>query len=143
GAAGAHPGHEMGDTALGLRPDLRTGRLVVRAGVVRVRVLVGLPGAGDLLHQAVGDGVVRARVFRRHRRRTADDLRAVGPEHVLLVLADLVRADEHAAVATGLRHQGQPDTRVATGRLDDRPARREQAVALGGLDHPGGDAVLH
>ena len=46
--AGADAGHEVGDPAAGLLPDLRTGRLVLGPRVVGVVVLVGLPGAGDL-----------------------------------------------------------------------------------------------
>src|SRR6202044_4060837 len=44
-AARPDPGHEVGDLPLGLLPDLRAGRLVVRAWVVGVRVLVWLPAA--------------------------------------------------------------------------------------------------
>ena len=39
--------------AVGLLPELGPGRVVVRLGVRRVRVLVGLEAAGDLLGEAV------------------------------------------------------------------------------------------
>src|SRR3712207_8827048 len=63
-AAGADAGDEAGDPAVGLLPDLRPGGLVVRPRVGRVGVLVGLPAAGDLAGQPVGDRVVGARVGR-------------------------------------------------------------------------------
>src|SRR5262249_5046668 len=76
-AAGADARDEVGDLALSLLPELRAGGLVVRARVVLVRVLVGLPGALDLTDQAVGDVVVRVRVLGRDRGRADDNLRAV------------------------------------------------------------------
>ena len=82
-------------------------------------------------------------MLRRDRGRADDHLGAVRLEHVALVLADLVGADEDALVAPGLRDHRQPDAGVAGGRLDDRAAGLELAGGLGGLDHPGGDAVLH
>ena len=141
-AAGAHAGHEVGDPAVGLLPDLRTGGLVVGARVVRVGVLVGLPGAG-LLGEPVADVVVGVRVLGRDGGRADHDLGAVGLEHVALVLADLVGAHEDALVALLLGHHRQADTGVAGGRLDDRAAGLEGAGRLRRLDHPGGDAVLH
>src|SRR2546430_939549 len=59
GPAGAHAGDEDVDLPLGLLPDLRPGGPVVRFGVPRVEVLVGLKGAWDLARQAVGDRIVR------------------------------------------------------------------------------------
>ena len=70
-------------------------------------------------------------------------LGTVGLEHVALVLADLVRADEDALVALLLGDHRQPDTGVAGGRLDDRAAGLELAGGLRGLDHPDRDPVLH
>src|SRR5262249_46283007 len=63
GAARAHARHEVGDLPLGLLPQLGTGRVIVRERVVGVGVLVGLPGAGGLADQAVGDVVVGVRVL--------------------------------------------------------------------------------
>ena len=116
---------------------------VVRRRALRVGVLVGLPPAVDLPGQPVGDRVVRVRVLGRHRRRADDDLRAVRLEDVPLVLADLVRADEHAPVAALLRDEREAHPGVAGRRLDDRPARLQPAVRLRGLDHALGDPVLH
>ena len=133
---------EVGDPPLGLRPDLGAGGLVVGPRVVRVGVLVGLPGAGlggePVAHVVVGVGVLRRDGGRAHH-----DLGAVGLEHVALVLADLVGAHKDALVALLLRHHGQADAGVARGRLHDRAARLQGPGGLGGLDHPGGDAVLH
>ncbi len=143
GAARAHAGDEVGDPALCLLPDLGPGGLVVRERVVGVGVLVGLPGPLDLAHQPVGDVVVGVGVLRGHGGRGDDHLGAVRLEDVALVLADLVRADEHALVALGLRHHRQTDPGVAGGRFHDRAARKQLAGLLGRLDHPERDPVLH
>ena len=142
GAAGAHAGHEVGDLPVGLRPDLGSGGLVVRRGVLRVGVLVRLPRA-RLRGELVGDVVVGVGMLRRHRGGAHDHLRAVGLQHVALVLADLVGADEDALVAAGLGDHRQPDAGVAGRRLHDRAAGLELAGGLGRVDHADGDAVLH
>lgn len=136
-------GDEVGDPPVGLLPELGARRLVVRARVVRVGVLVGLPGTGRLADQAVGDVVVRVRVLGVNGRRADDDLRAVRPHDVDLVRGHLVRAHEDALVALLLGDDGQADARVAAGRLHDRAAGLEFAALLGGLDHAQRDAVLH
>ncbi len=74
--------------------------------------------------------------------RAHDDLGPVGLEHVTLVLAHLVGADEDAGVAAALGDEREPDAGVAARRLDDGAARLQQPVALGGLDHAQRDAVL-
>src|SRR4029079_13471622 len=141
-AAGADTGHEVGDPAVGLLPELGARLLVVGARVVRVGVLVGLPGI-RLLREPVGDVVVRVRVVRCDRGGADDHFGAVGLQHVALVLADFVGADEDAPVAALLGDEREPDTGVARGRLDDGPARLELAGLLGRLDHPDCDPVLH
>src|SRR5690606_26769327 len=88
------------------------------------------------------DQVVRARVLRGDVGGADDDLRAVRLEHVALVLTDLVRQYEDAAVPLELGHQGQPDAGVTAGWFDDRAARAQQAGLLGLLHHAQGDAVL-
>ncbi len=125
GAAGAHAGHEVGDLAVGLRPDLRAGGLVVRARVVRVGVLVRLPRA-RLRGELVGDVVVGVRVLRRDRGRADDHLGAVRLEHVALVLADLVGADEDALVAAG-PGRPSPARRRCCRRSAPRSCRRAGA----------------
>ena len=116
------PGDEVGDLAVGVGPDLRTGRLVVTLRTHRIRVLVGLPRAVDLLDEPVGHAVVAVRIVGRHRGRAHHDVGAVRAQHVPLVLADLVGADEDALVAALLGDERQPDTGVARGRFDDGAA---------------------
>ena len=118
------------------------GGLVVAARSVRVGVLVGLEGAGDLGDEAIRDGVVGARVLRLDGRRGDDDLGAVRAQHRSLVFRDLVGDDEDAPVAALLGDERQPDAGVAARRLDDRAAGLQQAVALGRVDDVAGDAVL-
>ncbi len=141
-AARADARDEVGDLPVRLLPQLRTGGLVVRTGVVRVAVLVGLPGAG-LAREAVGHVVVRVRVLGVDGGRADHDLGAVRAHHVDLVHGHLVRADEDALVALLLGHDGESYTRVAAGRLHDGATGLEGSALLGGLDHPYGDPVLH
>src|SRR5258706_296748 len=49
---------------------------------------------------------------------------------------------EQEAIALARGDQGKPEPGVARGRLDDRAAGLEAAVALGRLDHREPDAVL-
>jgi len=142
GATGAHTGDELGDPAARLLPQLRPRRLVVGEWIVRVGVLVGLPASGRFRRKPVRHPIVGPRVLRGNRGWADDDLGAVGPEHVDLVGADLVRTDEDAPVPTLLRHQRQTDACVATGGLDDGPTSLENPGLLGCVDHPDGDAVL-
>ncbi len=142
-AAGADARDEVGDLPLRLLPQFGTGGLVVRARVVRVGVLVRLPGARRLGDQPVGDVVVRVRVLGVDGGRADDDLGSVCAQHVDLVRGHLVRADEDALVALLLGDDGEPDARVPTGRLDDRAAGLQLPALLGRLDHAQRDAVLH
>jgi hypothetical protein len=82
-------------------------------------------------------------MLRSHRGRADDHLGAVRLEHVPLVLADLVGADEDALVALGLGHHRETHTGVAGGRLHDGATGLELTGGLGRLDHPGRDPVLH
>ena len=138
------PRDEVGDPAVGLLPDLRAGGLVVRARVVRVGVLVGLPGARGLADQPVGDVVVGVGVLRGDGGRADDDLGAVRLEHVALVLADLVGADEDAVVAA-LPGRPWPARRRCCPRSARRSCRRASArrEASAASIIRDGDPVLH
>ena len=135
--------HGVDVAAVGLLPELGAGRLVVGLGVRRIRVLVGLESAGDLLGEPVGDRVVALRRVRVDRGRRDDDLGAVRAQHGDLLLAHLVRHHEDAAVPAQRGGDREADARVARGRLDDRPARAQPPVLLRRLDHRMPDPVLH
>ena len=126
-AAGPDAGHEMGDPALGLVPQLGAGRPFVRRRVLHVPVLVGLEGARDVTRQPRRDRVVALRRFGRDVGRAEDDLRAVCAQELLLLGRLLVGHDEDAAVALERGGDGQAVAGVARCRLDDRAARLEQA----------------
>ncbi len=134
--------HEVRQPALGLLPDLRTGRALVRPRVLLVPVLVGLEGTGDVACQAGRHGVVGLGRLRRDVGRAQHHLGAIGTEQRLLLGRLLVGHDEDAAVALERRGDRQAVSGVAGGRLDDRAARLEQARALGRLDHRQADSVL-
>ena len=134
-AARADGEDERVDLPTGLLPELGPGRLVVRLRVGQVRVLVGLERARDLLGEPVRDRVVALGRVRRDRGRADDDLGAVGAQKRTLLLGNLVRHDEDAAVALERGRDGEADAGVPARGLDDRPARRELSVPLGLLDH--------
>src|SRR5918995_2034269 len=142
-ATGADAGDERRDPPVGLPPDLRPGRRLVRRRVVFVEVLVRLERAGDLLGEAVRDSVVGLGRFRRDGRRRDYDLGAVRAQERDLLLAHLVRHHEDALVAADRRRDGETMARVAGRRLDDRAARLQLVGPLGNLDHPKADPVLH
>ncbi len=140
---GADSGDEVSDTSVRCRPDLRAGGGAVRGRVVGIGVLVRAPGAGRLRDHPARDRVVRAGVVRGDRGRADQDLGSVGPQHRLLLFADLVGHGEHAAVATGGGDDGQADPGVSAGRFDDRPTRPELSRFLRGSHHGHCDPVLH
>ena len=142
-ATGPDARHEVRDPPVGLPPDLRARPVIMRGGVVGVRVLVRLPAVRCLPGEAAGDAVIGTRVIGRHARGAHDDLGAVGAEHGDLVRGHLVRAGEQAPVTALLSDDRQADARVARGRLHDHAAFAQPALPLGGLYHPQGDAVLH
>ena len=133
-AARARAGDEVGDPPGRLAPDLGPGGLLVGQRVGRVGVLVGAEGV-ELVGQPVGDRVVALRVLGRHGDRAHHDLGAVGPQQRDLLRGHLVGHHEDAAVAALGGDDGEADAGVAARRLDDRAARPQQAVALGGEDH--------
>ena len=132
----------MRDPTLRLIPDFRTRHLVVGTRIVRIGILVGLPAPRGLPSQAVADRVVRAGIFRIYCRGADHHVGPVRPEHIALVLAYLVRADEDAVVAALLGHHRQADTGVAARRLNDGSAGLKQTFLFGGIDHPNRNAIL-
>ena len=142
-AAGPDAADERGEPTLGLLPDLGPGRLVMGLGVHGVVVLVRLEGTRDLRGQSVGDAVVALRRVRGDGRRADHDLRPVRAEQRDLLLAHLVRHHEDAPIAADRSGDRQTVAGVAGGRLDDRPSGLQQPFALGRLDHPEPDAILH
>ena len=134
-AAGADPGHQDAHPSVGLLPDLGAGGLLVRLGVGRVGVLVGVIGAVDLggepaSHSVVGVGMVGAEIGR------GDvDLHPVGPEQRALLFAHLVGDGADHPVAPHRADDGETDPGVPAGWLDDGSPRPEQPETLGAVDH--------
>jgi lysophospholipase L1-like esterase len=78
----------------------------------------------------------------RYGSRTHDDFRPERLQHVALVFADLVGADEHAAISLALGNERQADPGVPARRLDDGATGLDPAVLFSCLDHPKSDPVL-
>src|SRR5439155_340049 len=115
---------------------------LLREQLARHRKAFGVGDAEGFLHGLlravlVIAGVALADVGARHHDFRAERLQM---EHFLL--AHLVGDDEHQPVALARGNECQPESGVARGGLDDRAARLQLSIALGGLDHRESDAVL-
>ena len=107
-----------------------------------VPVLVRLEGARDVAGQARGHAVVALGRIGGDVGGAQHDLGAVRAQQGLLLDRLLVGHHEDAAIALERGGDREAVAGVAAGRLDDGPARLEEAGALGGLDHRQADAVL-
>ncbi len=97
--------------------------------------LIRLERAGNLRREPVGDAVIRFGRVRRDVGGRDDDVGPVGAQQVDLFPRHLVGHHEDAAIAANRGGHGQAGARIAAGRFDDRSARLEQALALGGIEH--------
>jgi len=104
--------------------------LVDRAGQVYALSAVADPATGDV-RVTLPDIRPGEQDFRAHRLEVKD-----------LFLTHLVRNDDDQAVSFLAGDQGEAETGVAGGRLDDRAARFQAAVPFRGFDHRQADAVL-
>src|ERR1051326_579233 len=138
-AAGAAAADEGVDAAVHLLPDLRRRRLVMRLAVVDVLELLrhvrALDPARELL--GLGNGAAHAGVLRREH-----DLAAEGFHDLALLGGEMLGDAEDHAIAHAHAGEREADAGVARGRLDDRAAFFQEAVALGVGDHADADAVL-
>ena len=134
--------HDGVELVSDLLPELRAGRPVVGLRIRVVRVLVRLERAGNLLGEAVGDGVVALRRVGVDGCRADHDLGAEGTKERDLLGRDLVGNDADQLVALDRGGQRESDAGVAGGRLDDRPARLQLPVAFRRLHHAQSDPVL-
>jgi hypothetical protein len=131
GSRGAHAGNEMRDPALGIAPDFRPGRLVVRQRVVLVGELVE-DHALAFGHHPVGK---IARRFHAARLGCQQQFGAEGA-HGLAALDTLVLGhDQDHAVAAYRRRHRQGDAGIARGGLDQRVTGLDAAAFLGLADH--------
>ena len=139
-AGGPHREHDHVHLAAGGLPDFLARAVVMGLPVGLVVELVDQDVlAGLFAGQAIGlfDGPVGALVAGRQQ-----DLRPVGPENPLPLLAGRLAHRDQELVALDRADHGQADGRVAAAGLQDDLAGRQLAGGLGLLDHPQGDAVL-
>ena len=141
-SAGSDACDEMRDRSAGLLPNLGTGRMVVRVGIEMIVKLIGLKCARDLRREAVGDAVIRFRRIGRNVGRRDYDVGAIGAQQVDLFSRHLVGHHQDAAIAANRGGHCQAGTGIAARRLDDRAARFEQTLALGGIQHCDRGAIL-
>ena len=146
-AAGPDRADEAVDLAVGLLPDLRPGRDVMRAAVVEIVPLVGEDhavrlGLAQLVRKAAPDMLIIVRIAVGDGRHL-DQLGAAQPQHVLLLLALRLRDHDQGAIAARVRHQRKPDAGIAGGALDHESARLDVAALLGLQDHLAPGAILH
>ena len=136
------PATNARDAAVGLTPDLGACGAVVRFGVARVEVLVGLIGARHLTGQPVRDRVVRLRRVALDVGGADHHLGAVRAQQADLLRRHLVGHDEDHLVALDRRGHRKPVAGIAGGGLDDGASRAQQSTALRVLEHREPDAVL-
>src|SRR3990170_913940 len=122
-APGPDPAHQRADLAIGLAPYLWTSGPLVGSGVLGVRVLVGVEGAGDLAGQPAGDPVIRVGMVGQEVGGGDDDVGSVGAKKILFLDGNLVGNHTDDPIATNGSHHCQPDSGVAGGRFDDGAAR--------------------
>jgi hypothetical protein len=139
-AAGARARNPRVDAAVHLLEDLRAGGLVVRFAVVGIRELLRHIRAFDRRRKllGLGDGRLHAAVLRRE-----DDFAAEGFHHFAFFGGEVLGHAEDHAIALLHAREREADAGVARGRLDDRAAGLQQAVAFRALDHADADAILH
>ena len=138
-AAGADGADEAVDLAVGLLPDFRAGRDVMRLAVVEIVPLIGeqhtlVVAFAQIVGQATRDVLIIVRIAVRHRRHF-DEFGAAQPQHVLLFLALRVGNDDQRAIAARVGDQRQPDAGVAGGAFDHDAAAVDLAARLRLQDH--------
>jgi hypothetical protein len=119
GPAGAEPGDEVCDPAIGLAPDLGAGGEEVRFRIRRVLVLVELMPAWlarhlvGLLHGALGRARHRAQIVGQ-----LDQMRAEGPKRRTLLRRDRHRQGRGEVEPARVGEHGQRHSRVPRSGLD-------------------------
>ncbi|MOA21807.1 hypothetical protein D3C78_1423190 [compost metagenome] len=128
----------MGDLAAGLLPQLRARGLVMGAWVVGIGKLVQHPALA-LGHHLVGQVacVLHAAALGREHQ-----LGAIGLHGLRTLDGQVLRHDQHHAVALDRRRHGQRDAGIARSRFDQRVARLDLAALFGAPDHGNGGPVL-
>ena len=138
-AARADRGNEEVDPAVCVAPDLRSGGLIVGAGVGGIDELAGDKAVGDRAVELLGlfNGSGHALGARGQ-----DELGAERAHQQNPLAGHGIRHHDHQTVAARGRDRGKPDARVAGRGLDDDRALAEQAAFLGVVEHRFADAVL-
>jgi hypothetical protein len=112
---------------------------VAIGGVVE---LIGPDGVRQLGGQAPGHFLILVGIAVGHRGHLAQ-LRSQCLDNLVLLGGLVVRHDDDAAISARVAHVGKPDTGVARGPLDHRPAGLQHAPPLGIQHDPLGSPVLH
>ncbi len=143
GAAGAHAANEMRDLAFSVFPNFRARGAVVRVGIRRILILVGIKRIGNFVRELRRHRIVAARIFGLHGRGAHDHFGAERLQQIDFLARLLVGDREDHLVAAHARHQRQAHAGVARSAFDDRAAGLQFAGALGFVDHRKADAVFH
>jgi hypothetical protein len=142
-AARAHPADEVRDFSLGVLPDFRAGGAVMRLGIHRVLVLIGIEGIGNFAREFGGDGIVAARIFRLDGGGADNDFCAECFQQIDFFARLLVGDGEDDFVAAHAGHQREAHAGVAGRAFDDGAAGLQFAGALGLVNHGEPDTVFH
>src|SRR5216683_6614207 len=118
-----------------LLPDFRACRALMCERVRRISKLVDVKAAGNFLSQTGGDILIIFRMTARHIRAGKPDLRTERADMRDFFLRHLVGNDQDDAVAFRAGDQGEAESGVAGGRLNDGPARLKFSLVFCGFDH--------
>ena len=130
------------DIVLHLRPDLGSGRALVRHRVGRIAELVGVERARNIRSQARRHVLVILGMSLVHVRARHPDFGAERFQMQHFLGRHLVRNHQQHAIAFGARDQRETEARIAGSGLHDNSPGFQAAVRFGGRDHGKRDAVL-
>ena len=130
------------DAALHLLPDFRRGAGLVRKRVGRIGELIDIDGARGLGRDALGEVLVIGGMALAHVGAGHHDFGPHRLEMEHLLAAHLVRNDQDEAVALERRDERKAEAGIARGRLHQRAAGPQPAVALERGDHGERRAIL-
>src|SRR5580765_4309122 len=139
-AARSQPRDKMRQRARGLLDDLRSGRIVVRAPVAVVVVLIGIEVLVGILRKQtprLPNGAVGTLERARH-----DQIRAKGPKDELAFVAGILRHAQLDLVPLCRPDHRVRDPGVAGRRIENRLAMPELARGLTLRDHSRRRAIL-
>ncbi len=143
GAAGAHAANEVSDFPFSVFPDFGASGVVMRVGVRRIFILIGVKRIWNFAGEFCGHGVIAARIFGFDGGGANDYFGAERFEQINFFARLLVGDGEDDFIAAHAGDQRESHAGVAGSSFDDGAAGFQFAGTFGFIDHPQADAVFH